>query len=103
MTLLGFDVPLIRSSTLDLDPRLRGEDRVIATATSVGATHYINAPGGRGLYDAQSFTRAGLKLSYLSPYSGKFFELLPALMNEPLASIRRDIMTSTTLVRAQDP
>jgi hypothetical protein len=96
-TQLGFEVPLIRSSALNLDPRLGGEKRVIATVTSVGGTHYVNAPGGRGLYDARSFARAGIELSYLAPYTGRLFEFLPALMNEPLSSIRQDIFASTKL------
>jgi hypothetical protein len=96
-TLLGFEVPLIRSSTLDLDPQLRGEKRVIAAMTSLGGTHYVNAPGGRELYKPRSFAREGMELSDLSPYKGRLFEFLTALMNEPLPSIRQDILASTTL------
>jgi hypothetical protein len=98
--LLDFDVPLIRSSALDLDPELAGETRVIAAASAAGATHYVNTPGGRALYDPKSFDRAGLELSFLAPYTGRLFELLPALMNEPLHAIRQDILTSTVLERA---
>ena len=93
--LLGFQATLIRSSMLDLDPGLRGERRVIAAMASVGGTHYVNAPGGRHLYDSRSFTCAGMELSYLSPYEGRLFELLPALMTEPLSAIRLDILAST--------
>jgi hypothetical protein len=97
--LLDFEVPIIRSSTLDLDPRLRGEQRVIAAATAVGATQYVNAPGGRALYDHGRFERAGLELMYLSGYAGRFFELLPALVSEPLRRIQQDILASTSVNR----
>ena len=87
--MLGLEVPLIRSSTLDLDPTLRGENRVIAAAAAVGATDYVNAPGGRSLYDPRAFREAGLELSYLSPYTGQLFELLPALLSESSDALRR--------------
>jgi WbqC-like protein len=95
--MLRLEVPLVRSSTLDLDPTLRGESRVIAAAAAVGATHYVNAPGGRSLYDPRGFREAGLELSYLSPYTGQLFELLPALLSESSDVLRRDVLASTVL------
>ena len=42
---LGLEAEISRSSELGLSPSLRGQDRVIAAATAVGATTYVNAPG----------------------------------------------------------
>ncbi len=93
--LLELDVVITRSSDLHLDAELRGQDRAIAAARAVGATDYVNSPGGRGLYDVDTFAAAGLGLSFLRPYDGTFVHLLPALMREPLAAIRDDIVAST--------
>jgi hypothetical protein len=88
---LEFDIAVTRSSTLDIDKSLWGEARVIAVAKSVHATHYVNLPGGRALYNLTSFVEAGIRLCFLSPYKGSFFQLLPALMTGNLERIREDI------------
>jgi len=94
---LGLSACISRSSALNLAPSLRGQARVIAAAKSVGATHYVNSPGGQALYDANSFADAGIELAFLSPYEGRFFHLLPSLMTRNLAEIRRDIDETSSL------
>ena len=98
MNLLGLTPRLSRSSVLGLDPGLRGQDRVIAAASAVGATQYVNAPGGRSLYDAAEFARAGIDLSFLCPYEGRFPHLLPALMSSDPQEIREDVLETTHLL-----
>jgi hypothetical protein len=98
--LLGFEVPITRSSVLQLDPDLRGQDRVIAAASAVGATQYINSPGGRDLYDVATFRRRGIELAFLCPYEGQFLYLLPALMTLDCQVIRQDILAATHLLMA---
>ncbi|MDP9104903.1 MAG: WbqC family protein [Candidatus Eremiobacteraeota bacterium] len=77
---LGYATPISRSSALEIDPELRGQRRVIAVASALGATHYVNAAGGRALYDRATFARAGIDLSFVPPYDGPHRLLLPALM-----------------------
>lgn len=89
---LGFAAPIIRSSTLGIDPGLRAQERVMAIARQRGATHYLNSPGGRDLYDPAAFARAGIALEFLPDYHGRFMHLLPALVAEPTASIRDDVL-----------
>ena len=89
--LLGIDTPIVRSSALALDPSLRGQERVLAVLVARGATDYLNPPGGRGLYDASSFARAGVQLDFLPAYQGGFFQLLPALMTTDPRRVRADI------------
>jgi hypothetical protein len=96
--LLSLSPRLSRSSILGLDPELRGQDRVIAAASAAGATQYVNAPGGRGLYDAADFARAGIDLSFLCPYQGRFPHLLPALMSSDPKEIRGDVLETTRLL-----
>ncbi len=70
---LKVETRLVISSTLDLDPSLRGAERVIATCQAVGATEYVNPIGGIDLYSKALFAQHGLELSFLeaklSPYS----------------------------------
>jgi len=89
--LLELPVTIRRSSNLEVNADLRGQDRVIAVAQAVGATDYLNPPGGRGLYQTEAFERNGLRLSFLPAYAGRFFHLLPALMTCPPKSLLDDI------------
>jgi hypothetical protein len=92
--LLGFGVTIRHSTALDLDATLRGQDRVIAAAAAVGATQYVNAPGGRDLYDADVFARHGIELSFLPPYHGPYAHLLPALLADSPGAIREDVLAA---------
>jgi len=89
--LLGIKAAISRSSTLGIDASLRSEERVLAIAAAVGATDYLNAPGGRALYDRDRFDAAAINLSFLPPYQGPYQHMLHDLMSSDLADIRADI------------
>lgn len=55
------------SSQVEKPPDLRGQDRILALCETLGATHYINAPGGRSLYEPGAFHARGMELSFLDP------------------------------------
>lgn len=91
---LGIEPRIVRSSSLDIDPGLRGQDRVVAVARAVGASSYLNSPGGTALYDHAEFARHGISLEFLPPYGGRFFHMLPALVNEDPATLRADVLST---------
>ncbi len=62
---LEIDTELVVSSTLDVDPELAGQDRVVATCQAIGATDYVNPIGGRELYTRSYFAERGIELSFL--------------------------------------
>jgi WbqC-like protein family len=78
---------ILRSSTLGIDRALRGTGRVIAVVRARGGRTYINAPGGRALYRADTFADAGLTLKFLAPYVGDPASILPALMGDHIAAL----------------
>lgn len=61
---LGITTPLVVSSTLDVPPGLKGQDRVMATCRAVGANAYLNPIGGVELYDRSAFASAGISLAF---------------------------------------
>lgn len=67
------------SSSLKKDNKLHGVEKVLAICKEIGATHYINAPGGRSLYDSRIFAEQGINLSFIQsenisyPQFGKDF------------------------------
>ena len=95
-TAIGARVTILRSSTLSVPACFRRQDRVIEIARRLGASHYLNAPGGRSLYDAESFARRGLTLEFLPTYEGELRWMLKALFERPIDAIASDILQAKT-------
>jgi len=55
------------SSELMKDNSLRAQAKVLDICKKLGADQYVNVPGGKDLYDHESFTDQGLKLSFIEP------------------------------------
>ena len=98
---LGLGCEILRSSALDLPEGRGAQDRIIGIVRQMGGTRYINAPGGRALYDAASFAAAGLDLRFLGDYGGGIFHMLPALFTLDPETIRQDILDNLCLSDAQ--
>lgn len=87
----------LRAGALGLDPDLRGQDRVIAIAQARGADVYVNAPGGRSLYDLEAFAAAGMALRFLPPYVGPIDSIAQRLHDEDAATLRQGIVGQCAL------
>lgn len=87
------DLPFatVRTSTLDLDPALHGEERVLAAAKRLGATRYVNLESGRDLYSADVFRRHGIDLHILPEWHGARWSILYELLTEPAERIAEKI------------
>jgi WbqC-like protein family len=64
-TRFGLKCEFAFSSTISVPSTLRGQDKVIDICRQIGASHYINPPGGIALYDRSRFQSAGLELSFI--------------------------------------
>lgn len=89
---LGFHPQILRSSTLDIAPDLKAQDRILAILGSLGARAYLNAPGGRELYEAQAFAKRGVTLEFLPDYDGPSASLLHRLITEDAEALRAEIL-----------
>lgn len=87
----------LRSSEIAIDPGLTGADRIMAIVKAVGGRSYVNAPGGRALYDRELFAYHGIRLGFLQAYNGPHRFLLPALMDEEPQTLRRDIIDTASV------
>lgn len=87
------DVPwnVVWSSSLDVPDTFRGQDRILEICRRVGAAHYINAPGGRELYDAGAFAAAGVKLQFLPRFDGATGSILQRLLDDPPGRVRDEL------------
>ena len=93
----GLRWEVIRSSSLNVPADIRGQDRILEIARRLGAKRYVNAPGGRELYDAESFDRAGIELRFLSNYPGPNASILTRMLHDDPEALAADIKTSAVL------
>jgi hypothetical protein len=91
--LLALDVKFSRSSALEIDRSLTGQDRVLAILERLGATRYINLPGGRSLYEPAAFASSGIELAFLPDYDGPHKSMLHAIMTADPSALRRDVLS----------
>lgn len=89
--ILGLHRPIMRSSTLNIDPEFKAQQRIIEIATRVEATGYINAPGGKDLYDEAAFKKAGLTLDFLPDYQGGFASILERIVDDGIDLVTEEI------------
>ena len=64
---LGIQTSLIVSSTVDIDHRLKADQKVLAICHALGATRYVNSIGGRQLYSVAAFAEHGVELKFIQP------------------------------------
>ena len=69
---LGIETKFISTSTGYGNVMLRGQARVIDICRRESARLYVNAPGGRTLYDRAAFLDAGIDLAFIEPESGSY-------------------------------
>ena len=96
---LGLRWHTIRSSSLDLPDSLHGQDRIIEIARRLGATRYVNAPGGRRLYEPERFAAAGIELRFLDSYPGPSSSILHRILEEDRRSLSDDILAASVTNR----
>lgn len=89
--LLGLRPDFLRSSDMDLPDTLKGQDRIIEIVKRLGGQSYVNAPGGRALYQDEAFRRHGLELMFLPPYQGDCSSILHRLRHEDHQQLASDI------------
>jgi len=89
--ILGFDTPFVLASDLALPMDSDRRGNLLAICRALGATKYVNAPGGRVLYDPESFARHGIALQFLPEYRGNATSILQRLSDEAPAAVRREI------------
>ncbi len=83
---------VIYASALNIRSNFGGQYNIIAMCKEIGATEYINSPGGRSLYDEDIFSRNGINLTFLHDYKGNYQSIAERFANEDHKTIRQEIM-----------
>lgn len=80
---MGLETEIVGSSREYANRHLSGQDRILDICREEGANIYLNAPGGRDLYEAAAFRGAGLDLRFVSmrplPYAQKGTDFVAGL------------------------
>ena len=90
--ILGLPFRTKRSSDFHIPSEITGQDRIIEILKLVGATNYVNTPGGKHLYNANTFSENGIDLRFLEPYNGSFWSILHRVLTEQPHEISDEIM-----------
>jgi hypothetical protein len=90
----GLPWQVVRSSTLNVPPAIRGQDRILEIIRRLGARRYVNASGGRALYDRAAFAKAGVELCFLVEYTGPKISMFTRILRESRSDLAEDIRRS---------
>lgn len=88
---------VVRSSSLNIPQEFRGQARILEIARRLGASRYVNASGGRELYDVGAFEDAGIELRFLDDYQGPASSILQRMLTEDRRILAEDIVSSSKL------
>lgn len=64
---LGIETEILVSSNIDIDHRLKAQNKVIEICTFLRSNTYVNAPGGKALYEQELFLKKDIELKFLEP------------------------------------
>lgn len=85
------------SSTLNLPDTLRGAERILAICRHFNAATYLNAPGGKSLYCAETFKNNHIALKFLTPYCGDHLSTLHQLLSRGPREVRKTLLNQLEL------
>lgn len=97
---LGLTTEFLFASDIDPDPADGGQRRVLRLCRELGATRYVNLPGGRELYDPAEFRSHDIKLEFINPSrpnTGSAFARPPSFLHYLMTQTHEDC------VRVLDP
>ena len=106
-SLLGVGTEIIPTSRVFPKGELRGQQRIIDICKRLGATEYVNPPGGTELYEAGEFREAEIGLYFLRPQladsgllsgasDGTILSILDTLMMNDVGAVARCVSESRT-------
>jgi hypothetical protein len=104
MQMLGLEKEILQASALEIDPGLKGQDRVIDICRKLKGDIYINPIGGLTLYNDLDFSNAGIDLWFLKPgmpvsaaikQSFELPSIIDLMMHNPISDIQATLHAGT--------
>ena len=98
---LKIKTKFIKSSDLDLNKNLKGQDRIINICKYFNTSQYINLAGGRNLYEKVFFEMNNIQIFFLEPNlrnsdhvsftNESYLSIIDLLMNKESPKIKNDL------------
>jgi hypothetical protein len=105
---LGVATEIRTSSDIAIDHELKGQDKVLAICSAIGARKYVNAIGGIELYSKEAFMDKGIDLKFIKslpfeyPQLGNEFlpwlSIIDVMMLNPIDIIQSCISNNYELI-----
>ncbi len=105
---LNLKINMVRSSTLDYNRALKGQDKILELCSVLGAKQYVNAIGGMALYNKEAFNLKGIELKFIKSNPFEYTQLdaqfvawlsiIDVLMFNPIDVIRKYVDSGYSLV-----
>jgi hypothetical protein len=105
---LDIETKICISSSLNIEHKLKSQDKVLAICDVLGADTYINAIGGKELYNKDAFYARGIKLQFIraKPFEyvqfGRGFipwlSIADVLMFNSVSAVRASIYSNYELI-----
>lgn len=92
--ILELKTKFIRSSQMNIESNLKGQDRVLNILSKLGATTYFNLSGGAKLYSQDDFEKMNIELKILHPYHGSQISILERLLREDKEYLLSDLRSN---------
>ncbi len=86
---LSITTPFLMSSEIPNDKKLTGGSRLIQICKELGASSYINAPGGKELYDSKDFLSEGISLQFMEDFKGNNLSILDQLFEKDFDFLKK--------------
>lgn len=77
---MNITTDIVLTSSVYKNHSLSGQDRVLDICRREGATDYINAIGGKALYDGARFSSFGVDLFFISPELNSYNQTVPGFI-----------------------
>lgn len=105
---LEIDTPVVKSSDVVFDSELKGESKVIAIASALSGTVYINPIGGTGLYSKENFSKHNIQLQFIKSKLTEYkqfdnpfisaLSIIDVMMFNSIESIKKMLMEDFSIV-----
>jgi len=69
---LDIKTNIINSSEFKINNTFRAQERIIEIVKTCGGDHYVNAIGGKSLYDDEAFSKENIQLSFIEKKNFKY-------------------------------
>jgi len=79
---LQINTNFLFSSDISKPDRINGQEKILKICDSIGASTYVNLPGGRDLYDPRVFFENGISIEFIEPMNLSYSQSGPQFVRD---------------------